>query len=127
MNVHKNARLTFVRRMELVNDVLQMGLTRAAAARLHRVSVPTVRKWVSRYQVEGEAGLHDRCSRPKCSPRSITTTQVEQIVEGRRRYLTQARIAASVQLSKSTVGRVLRSLLARSVALPRTPSRHVKS
>ena len=41
MNVHKNARLTFVRRMELVSDVLQGGLTQAAAARLHRVSVPT--------------------------------------------------------------------------------------
>jgi transposase InsO family protein len=94
--------------MELVSDVLHMGLTRAAAARLHRVSVPTVRKWISRYLAQGDAGLHDRSSRPRCSPRSIAKTKGEQIVEGRRRYLTQARIAASVQLSKSTVGRVLR-------------------
>jgi transposase InsO family protein len=108
MNVHKNARLTFVRRMELVSHVLDRGLTQAAAARLHRVSVPTVRKWVGRYLAEGEAGLRDRSSRPRCSPRSIAKTQVEQIVEGRRRYLTQARIAASVEVSKSTVGRVLR-------------------
>lgn len=108
MNVHKNARLTFVRRMELVNDVVHGGLTRTAAARLHRVSVPTVRKWVSRYLAEGEAGLRDRCSRPHHSPWSIAQSKVLQIVEGRRRYLTQARIAASVQVSKSTVGRVLR-------------------
>ena len=40
MNVHKNARLTFVRRMELVSDVLQVGLTQAEAVRLRRVSVP---------------------------------------------------------------------------------------
>ena len=108
MNVHKNARLTFVRRMELVNDVLQGGLTQAAAARLHRVSVPTVRKWVSRFVAEGQAGLRDRSSRPKRSPGSIAQTTADQIVEGRRRYLTQARIAASTQVSKSTVGRVLR-------------------
>jgi len=108
MNVHKNARLTFVRRMELVNDVLQGGLTQAAAARLHRVSVPTVRKWVSRFVAEGQAGLGDRSSRPKRSPWSIAQTTADQIVEGRRRYLTQARIAASTQVSKSTVGRVLR-------------------
>jgi transposase InsO family protein len=108
MNVHKNARLTFVCRMELVADVLHVGLTQAAAARLHRVSVPTVRKWVSRYLAEGEAGLRDRSSRPKHNPAAIAQARVQQIVEGRRRYLTQARIAASVQVSKSTVGRVLR-------------------
>ena len=108
MNVHKNARLTFVRRMELVSDVLQGGLTQAAAARLHRVSVPTVRKWVSRFVAEGQAGLRDRSSRPQRSPASITQTKAEQIVQARRRYLTQARIAASAQVSKSTVGRVLR-------------------
>jgi transposase InsO family protein len=94
--------------MELVNDVLCGGLTRTAAARLHRVSAPTVRKWVSRYLTEGTAGLRDRCSRPQHSPWSIAQSTVLQIVEGRRRYLTQARIAASVQVSKSTVGRVLR-------------------
>jgi hypothetical protein len=40
--------------MELVNDVLQAGLTQAAAAGLHRVSVPTVRKWVSRLRAQAE-------------------------------------------------------------------------
>ena len=108
MNLHKNARLTFARRMELVNDVLQGGLTRSAAARVHRVSVPTVRKWLARYLSSGQSGLRDRSSRPKCSPRAIGATKAQQIVEGRRRCLTQARIAASAQVSKSTVGRVLR-------------------
>jgi transposase InsO family protein len=94
--------------MELVSDVLQGGLSMCAAARRYVVSVPTVRKWVSRYLTQGEAGLRDRSSRPQHSPWAIAVVKRQQIVEGRRRYLTQARIAASLGLSKSTVGRVLR-------------------
>ncbi len=107
MNIHKNARLTFARRLELVMDVLQRGLTLCAAAAAHNVSVPTVRKWVGRYLAEGEPGLADRSSRPKRSPRSIAPSTALAIVELRRRRLTQARIAASLGVSKSTVGRVL--------------------
>ena len=73
MNMHKNARLTFVRRMELVNDVLRGGSTQAAAASMHRISVPTVRKWVSRFLAQGEAGLHDRSLRPRRSPARLPT------------------------------------------------------
>ena len=57
MNIHKNARLTFARRLELVMDVLQRGLTLCAAAAAHNVSVPTARKWVGRYLAEGQPGL----------------------------------------------------------------------
>jgi transposase InsO family protein len=108
MNSHKNARLTFIRRRELVLDVLQRGLTLGAAAEAHGVSAPTVRKWVGRYLAEGEAGLADRSSRPQRSPRAIAPATALAIVELRRRRLTQARIAASLGVSKSTVGRVLR-------------------
>jgi hypothetical protein len=44
MNIHKNARLTFARRLEMVQDVLERKLTHAATAAKHHVSVPTVRK-----------------------------------------------------------------------------------
>ena len=107
MNTHKNARLTFARRLELVMDVLERGLTLCAAAAAHNVSVPTARKWLGRYLAEGQAGLADRCSRPKASPRAIAPSKALAIVELRRRRLTQARIAASLGVSKSTVGRVL--------------------
>lgn len=107
MNVHKNARLTFARRMELVSDVMECRLTPGAAALGYGVSVPTVRKWVGRYLAEGKAGLLDRSSRPKSSPRAIAASRALGIVELRRRRLTQARIAASLGVSKSTVGRVL--------------------
>jgi len=108
MNVHKNARLTFVRRMELAKDVLEGRLTRAAAARAYAISLPSVRKWVGRYLVQGEVGLLDRPSRPKCSPRAMSAAKALGVVELRRRHLTQARIAGSLGVSKSSVGRVLR-------------------
>jgi transposase InsO family protein len=108
MNIHKNARLTLARRLELVRDMMDQGFTPCTAAAVHGVSGPSARKWLGRYLAQGELGLHDRSSRPKHSPRQIKPENALAIVELRRRRLTQARIAASVGLSKSTVGRVLK-------------------
>lgn len=69
--------------------------------------MPTAGKWVGRYLAEGEPGLADRSSRPKRSPRSIAPSKALAIVELRRRRLIQGRIATSLGVSKSTVGRVL--------------------
>lgn len=108
MNIHKNARLTFVRRLELVRMIVDQHFTEPEAARAADVSVATARKWLGRYLAEGEAGLHDRSSKPKRSPKQIAPQKALAIVELRRRRLTQARIAASIGVSESTVGRVLR-------------------
>jgi transposase InsO family protein len=108
MNIHKNARLSLARRIELVQMIIDQGLTEAEAARCAGVSEATGRKWFGRYLAEGEAGLIDRSSRPKHSPRAIRAQTALAILELRRRRLTQARIAASVGVSESTVGRVLR-------------------
>src|SRR6476659_660407 len=122
MNIHKNARLTFCRRLEMVREVVQHSAPIAAAAALYGVSVPTVRKWVARFQAEGEAGLHDRSSRPAVSPRAIAAPTAAAIVELRRRRLTQARIARSVGVSAATVSRVLRrSGLSRLTELEPSP------
>lgn len=107
MNTHKNARLTFVRRLELVEAVINAKVPLAQAAAAQQVSLPTARKWMGRYLSEGHAGLADRSSRPRRSPRSIAPGTALAIVELRRRLLTQGRIAASLAVSKSTVGRVL--------------------
>jgi transposase InsO family protein len=107
MNIHKNARLTFTRRLEMVQDVIERKLTYAAAAAKHQVSVPTVRKWVGRYLTQSEPGLRDASSRPQVSPRAIALSTALAIVELRRRFLTHARIAQSLGVSASTVGRVL--------------------
>ncbi len=108
MNIHKNARLTFARRLEMARDVVEHKLTLTATSGGHGVSVPTVRKWVGRYLAQGPAGLRDASSRPRVSPRAIAPATTLAIVELRRRFLTQARIARSLRVSASTVGRVLR-------------------
>ncbi len=107
MNVHKNARLTVVRRMEMVRSILDRELTPAEAAAEAGVSESTARKWLGRYLSEGAAGMRDRSSRPALSPRKIAPGKALAILELRRRRLTQARIAASLGVCKSTVGRVL--------------------
>ena len=108
MNIHKNARLTVVRRLELVRDIIDQGFTPCTAAAVHGVSGPSARKWLGRYLAEGETGLRDRSSKPKHSPRKIKPEKALAIVELRRRRLTQGRIAATTGVSKSTVSRVLK-------------------
>jgi len=107
MNIHKNARLTFARRLEMVHDVMGRRLTQGAAATAYGVSVPTVRKWVARFRAEGRTGLHDHSSRPAVSRSAIRVEARAAIIELRRRRLTQGRIARSVGVSTATVSRVL--------------------
>jgi transposase len=107
MNIHKNARLTLARRIELVQDITVHGLSACVAAQAHGVSAPTARKWLGRYLALGDAGLTDASSRPAHSPRRIEPAKALAVVELRHKRLTQARIAAALSLSRSTVGRVL--------------------
>ena len=60
MNIHKNARLTYARRLEMVRLIVEQRTSRVQAAELNGVSEPTVRKWLGRYLAQGEAGLADR-------------------------------------------------------------------
>jgi transposase InsO family protein len=107
MNIHKNARLTFARRQELVADMVERHLSAAAVGGKYGVSAPTARKWLGRFLVQGEAGLRDASSRPRLSPRAIAPQCALAIIELRRRRLTQARIARSLGVSESTVSRVV--------------------
>lgn len=107
MNIHKNARLTLARRLEMVQAMTLRGLSAPQAAEQQGVSPPTARKWLGRYLAFGDAGLVDASSRPACSPRSIAPAKALAVVELRRKRLTQARIAAALGISKSTVCRVL--------------------
>jgi len=93
--------------MEMVKQMTQSGLSPCAAAAAQGVSAPTARKWLGRFLAQGELGLADRTSRPRLSPTAIKPGTALAIVELRRRRLTQARIAASLGVSKSTVSRVL--------------------
>lgn len=107
MNTHKNARLTFARRLQMVQDMTLGSLKAVEAAARHGVTPPTARKWLGRFLAEGESALADASSRPRRSPSAIDPGKALLIVELRQRRMTQARIAHSVGVSESTVSRVL--------------------
>jgi len=107
MDSHKNARLTYVRRIEMVQDIAPRGLSVPQASSAHGVGAPTTRKGLGRYLVGGQAGLGDASSRPNRSPHAIEPAKALAIVELRHKRLTQARIAAEPGVLKSTVSRVL--------------------
>jgi transposase InsO family protein len=108
MNTHKNARLTYLRRLEMVLDITGGGFSASQAAARHGVSAVTARKWLGRYLAAGAAGLMDKSSRPACSPRTLAPHVAQAIVELRRRLCLQAQIASAMGVSKATVSRVLR-------------------
>ena len=110
MNVHKNAKLTPAGRGLLVKRVLFEDQSVAEVSRSMGVSPRTGRKWVKRYQAEGERGLLDRSSRPKRSPRRLAQKLVRQIERLRRRRWTGLEIAAELRLAVSTVSVWLRRL-----------------
>jgi len=109
MNIHKNARLTLTRRIELVSAMIEQRIGPAEAAREAGVSEPTARKWLGRFLSEGEAGLHDRSSRPHSMP-SRTCAEIEQRVVAAR--LEQRRgqdwLGLELDLPARTVSRILR-------------------
>ena len=108
MNTHKNARLTYLRRLEMVQDITLRGMSAADAAAAAGVSAVTARKWLGRYLIDGAEGLLDKSSKPAKSPRAIDPGVALAIVELRRKLFLQARIASYMGVSKATVSRVLR-------------------
>ncbi|WP_414634567.1 IS481 family transposase [Bordetella pertussis] len=87
MNTHKHARLTFLRRLEMVQQLIAHQVCVPEAARAYGVTAPTVRKWLGRFLAQGQAGLADASSRPTVSPRAIAPAKALAIVELRRKRL----------------------------------------
>ena len=108
MNIHKNARLTPLRREEMALSVIEGRLSRADAAATYGVSIKIVTRWVERYKAEGRAGMADRSSRPRRSPRATDPLVVERIIALRRQRFTGRHIAQQAGVSPATVSRVLR-------------------
>lgn len=104
---HAKPRLSPWSRLLLVERVLA-GRPAAHVAAEMGVSRATAYKWLTRYRLEGTAGLADRSSRPHRSPGRTDALVEAQIVALRRdRRLGPARIASILQMAPSTVHRVL--------------------
>jgi transposase InsO family protein len=108
MNSHKNARLAALGRAELVRRVTVLGQAVVEVAAAFGVCAKTVRKWVARFEAEGEAGLRDRTSRPHRLRRPTPARVADRIAALRRERWTGRRIAAELGVSPATVSRVLR-------------------
>jgi transposase InsO family protein len=110
MKLHANARTCPKSRRLIVRRIEDEGWSLAAAAEAAGVSERTARKWLSRFQAEGELGLLDRSSRPWRSPERIPDERVAAIEALRRLRRTAAEIAEYLQMALSTVSRWLRRI-----------------
>lgn len=104
---HPNARLT-VRGRLLIVERAQAGWKQAHIAAAMGISRRCVRRWLDRYRTEGEAGLHDRSSRPHHSPgRMAPALEAAVLALRARERLGRDVIADRLGLSARSVSRVL--------------------
>lgn len=110
MHCHPNARRTPRGRAE-VFEAVEAGMTVSAACLAFKVSRRFYYRWLPRWRANRDAGLHDRSSRPHRSPRRLSELQ-ERRIAGLRAATGWGpdRIAAQLELTASTVHRVLRRL-----------------
>ena len=124
VDTHKNAPLTPAGRLHMVQAVLA-GETMSSVAQRWCTDRKSVRKWVTRYRAEGDAGLRDRSSRPHRSPRRIAKGTAQRVMTLRRRRWTMANIAGELRISRASVSRILaRAGLSRLAALDPAPLPH---
>lgn len=105
MNSHKNARLTRLGRVHMIEQIDRIGLQ--AAADQAGISVRRAREWRRRFDELGADGLFDRSSRPYSSPRATSVGKHERIIALRRNHqLPYREIAHRTGVSTATVGRI---------------------
>ena len=125
---HRNAKLNLHGRVLIVERVAQ-GWTRADVAKSLGVSRATVCKWLKRHREEGIAGLVDRSSRPRSSPRAVAPAVADRICALRRELgAGPHRLSWELRIPPSTIYVVLKraglSVLARLDRTTRVPIRY---
>jgi transposase InsO family protein len=106
---HRNARLTFHGRCLLVHRVRVLGMPVSHVAKAMGISRQCAHRWLRRFDEEGVEGLHDRSSRPRCSP-SRTSPEVEAAVLAARAEHRRGQdwLGAELGVAPRTVSRILR-------------------
>jgi len=107
MRLHANAALSLRQRERMVCRVVDEGWPLAKAAEAAEVSGRTCAKWVSRYRVEGAAGLIDRSSAPRVVANRTDEHAVQAIAALRRLRFTGPEIAELLERPLSTVSGIL--------------------
>jgi transposase InsO family protein len=104
---HRTARLTVYGRQLLIARV-EAGWPAAHVAEQLGISRATAYKWVRRYRTEGPAGLDDRSSRPRRSPRRLSPAVEAEILAARATWrYGPDRLGPLLGRPPSTVHRVL--------------------
>jgi len=105
---HRNARTTLEGRRLIVRRHRELKMPQAHIAAAMGISRQCVRKWLDRYEAEGDAGLEDRCSRPHRSP-TRTSAEVEALVVELRRRERRGPdwLGAELDVPARTVSRIL--------------------
>ena len=129
MDIHKNAPMTPVGRLRMI-EAVKAGEPIAVVAARFEVDRKTLRKWLARYRADGRDGLTDRSSRPHRSPTAIARGTAQRVIILRRQRRTMSSIARSLGISLATVSRVLaRAGLSRLADLdpPPAPCRYERA
>jgi transposase InsO family protein len=104
---HRRARLTVFGRQLIVARV-EAGWPAAHVAEQLGISRATAYKWIRRHRAEGPAGLEDRSSRPRRSPRRLSPTVEAEILAARTTWrYGPDRLGPLLGRPPSTVHRVL--------------------
>lgn len=106
---HRNARLTVHGRRLLVHRIRVEGAPVAHVAKAMGISRQCAHRWVNRWDVEGDAGLFDRSSRPHRTP-TRTSAEVEARVLAARAEHRRGQdwIGPELGIPARTVSRILR-------------------
>ena len=94
----------------MIRRILNLGQPVAKVASDFGLSERCACKWLARFRAEGPAGLCERSSRPKCSPRTTHPLRVARVLALRRRKLPGFQIARATKLSKACVSHLLHLL-----------------
>jgi len=121
MNSHSKAKLTALSRAEMCDRILCLSQPVAKVAKDFGISERCAYKWLARFRAEGHAGLRDRSSRPKCSPRTTHPLRVARVLALRRRKLPGFQIARAAKISRASVSRFLRRHAKKLAALQPPP------
>ncbi len=125
---HANAPLTELGRLRLARCVVEDGWPLRRAAQRFQVSPNTARRWADRYRQHGPAGMGDRSSRPRRSPRRTPRPVERRVLHLRvKKRWGPVRIAGRLGLVPSTVHKILtRHRVARLAHLDRATGHPVR-